>query len=320
MQNLKLLIENLKNENKPVYIQCHDYPDPDAVAAAFGLQYLFFEMGLESALIYEGHIQRDSLRNMISHLNINIRHASEYSLNDSSKVVIVDACLGNKNITDLIGNEIAIIDHHKLDNNSTVEDMRYVDIRGQYGACATIIFEYLTALEIDIPKDIATALQVGILIDTASLTRSACSKDIDAYSELHKIADMDYVNVTLRNNIQKSDLKFFNEAIEQATFSGRAAFYYFKNGCSQNLMGIIGDFLLSLHEIAFVCLCAKNTEKINISARSEEPAWNASLIIQNALKGVGFGGGHAHMAGGEFSNPERFDEEVFFEKVENSLL
>ncbi|MDH3348020.1 MAG: DHH family phosphoesterase [Desulfobulbaceae bacterium] len=320
MNNLKILIEDLKKNTNSVYIQCHDYPDPDAVSSAFGLQYTFSEMGLKSLLIHEGHIQRDALRNMISHLNINLRHASEYDLNDNDKIVIVDACLGNKNITNLVGDEIAIVDHHQLNKNSKIEDVGYVDIRGQYGACSTIIFEYLTGLEIDIPKDIATALQIGILIDTAGLTRSSCPKDIDAYSELHKIADMEYVNETLRNNIQKSDLKNFTEAIEKATFSGQAAFYYFNNGCSQNLMGIIGDFLLSLHEIKFVCLCARNTETVNISVRSEEPDWNASLIIQNALKGVGYGGGHAHMAGGEFSDLSKFDKKSFFKKIENLLI
>jgi nanoRNase/pAp phosphatase (c-di-AMP/oligoRNAs hydrolase) len=320
VNKLLILIEDLKNAKETVYIQCHDYPDPDAVSAAYGLQYLFSEMGLKSSLIHEGRIQRDSLKNMISHLNINLRHASDYDLRKIDKIVIVDACPGNMNITNLTGDEIAIIDHHKMNNNFIVEAVEYVDIRERYGACSTIIFEYLKALKVDISKDVATALQVGILIDTAGLTRSACAKDIDAFGELHKIADMNYVNETLRNNIQKSDLKFFNEAIAKITFSGRAAFYYFKNGCSQNLMGIIGDFLLSLNEIKFVCVCAKNTKRVNISLRSEEPAWNASQIVQNALKDVGYGGGHAHMAGGEFSDPDGFDEKVFFEKIENSLV
>lgn len=320
INKLKTLIEDLKKETRPVYIQCHDYPDPDAVSSAFGLQYLFSEMGLESLLIHEGHIQRDALRHMISHLNINLRHASEYNLSDNDKIVIVDACVGNNNITNLVGDEIAIIDHHQRNKNSKIDNIGYVDIRDRYGSCSTIIFEYLVALEINIPKEIATALQVGILVDTAGLTRSGCANDIDAYSALHKLADMDYVNDTLRNNIQISDLKNFTEAIEKATYSGQAAFYYFKTGCSQNLMGIIGDFLLSLHEIKFVCLCARNTATINISVRSEEPAWNAALIIQNALKDVGYGGGHSHMAGGEFSDPETFNAESFFEKIENALI
>lgn len=320
VNNLRILIEELKSGKGTVYIQCHDYPDPDAVAAAFGLQYIFSEMGLQSSLIYEGQIQRDALKNMISYFHINLRHAKEYGLKSNGKIVIVDACRGNKNVTHLIGDEMAIIDHHKMNNISAVEGVGYVDVRGQYGACSTIIFEYFRALEIDIPKDIATVLQIGILVDTAGLTRSASSKDIEAYSQLHKSADMDYVNATLRNNIQISDLKFFNEAIYKTTFLGRAAFYYFENGCSQNLMGIIGDFLLGLQEIVFVCLCARNTEAVNISVRSEKMSWNASSIVRNALKGVGFGGGHAHMAGGEFSDPDKFEKTVFFEKINKYLI
>ena len=37
-----------------VYIQTHNFPDPDAIATAFGLQKLLEEYGITSSLMTEG--------------------------------------------------------------------------------------------------------------------------------------------------------------------------------------------------------------------------------------------------------------------------
>ena len=46
MSELKDLIELCGN--RPVYIQTHNFPDPDAIASAFGLQRLLGIYGVES--------------------------------------------------------------------------------------------------------------------------------------------------------------------------------------------------------------------------------------------------------------------------------
>ena len=45
----------------PVYIQTHNFPDPDAIASAFGLQKLLGAYGVESRLCYDGKIDKLSL-------------------------------------------------------------------------------------------------------------------------------------------------------------------------------------------------------------------------------------------------------------------
>ena len=54
-------------------------------------------------------------------------------------------------------------------------------------------------------------------------------------------------------------------------------------------------------------LCARNRGVINISVRSEREEWNASRVVQAALQGIGFGGGHADMAGGIIADPQAVD-------------
>jgi hypothetical protein len=70
---------------------------------------LFESQGIKSSLIYEGDLQRDSLNKMIKSLNIPISHCSDFDLMEHHRIIIVDGCKGNKNVTDLIGDEIAVI-------------------------------------------------------------------------------------------------------------------------------------------------------------------------------------------------------------------
>jgi len=79
-----------------------------------------------------------------------------------------------------------------------------------------------------------------------------------------------------------------------------------------DMLGILGDFFLALSEVDFVILLAKNTDKINFSLRNENANWNCSRIIQAALKGIGFGGGHSDMAGGIINDITLFDEKKIY--------
>ena len=91
------------------------------------------------------------------------------------------------------------------------------------------------------------------------------------------------------------------------------------NGCDKNLLGILADYTLSLDSVDFVTLCANKGSIINFSLRNEEPQWNASLIIQEILEGIGFAGGHAEMAGGIIRDVERFSEETISRKIVEKL-
>lgn len=296
-------------DRRIVYIQSHDFPDHDSIAAAYGLAALLKLKGIETRLLYEGTIQRDSLKRLIEELEIPISHNSAYDLDESDAILIVDGCKGNKNVTDLIGDEIGIIDHHKVESP---EDVPFADIRPEYGACSTIIFEYYQEMEVEIPGSVATALMVGMLVDTAQLTRGVCDADVEAYSRLYRVSDTGFVNALLRNNIQQKDLTFYREALNRVQIERGIAYCYFPEGCKQNLLGILGDFFLSLKEVEFVCLAAKNGNKINLSLRSEDRRWSAAQVAKELLAGIGFGGGHADMAGGIVHDPAQFDSKSVF--------
>ncbi|MBN2535045.1 MAG: DHH family phosphoesterase [Spirochaetales bacterium] len=316
MNSIKNLFPYIKDEDF-IYIQTHNFPDHDAVASAYGLKYLLEQEGITSHLIYEGAIQRDSLFALIEHLNIPIKHAGEYPIKEEEKIVIVDGCKGNKNVTDLIGDEVAVIDHHEV---TSPDDVEFSDIRPEYGACSSLIYQYFLELGHKPSRDIATALLYGLQVDTLQMSRGVCNDDLEAYYGLYPEADVQFINSKLRNHIQEKELPFYRDAFDNVIIRNRFAFCYFKEGCNQNLLGIIGDFFLTLQEVDFVFLCARNDSQINFSLRSEVPEWNAAIIIQEILKGIGFGGGHADMAGGIIKDASRFNEDDILVRLSGLLL
>ncbi len=307
---------NILRTNNHLYIQTHNFPDHDAVASAYALRYLLEKRSIPSSIIYAGEIQRMSLKRLIQELAIPIKREDAYTRTEQDKIIIVDGCKGNKNVVDLIGEEVAVIDHH---NVTLPDDVTYVDIRPDYGACATILFDYFRSENEEIPRRVATALLTGLLVDTALMTRGVCQTDLEAYAALYLRADVGLVNSLLRNCIQKKELSFYKYVIENVKVQERFAFCYFQEGCNQNLLGIIGDFLLSLSEVDFVFLCAKNNKTINISVRSEVPCWNAALITRQVLEGIGFGGGHSDLAGGIIEHCRELNDEDIFQRVVTAL-
>lgn len=310
------LLETLKKEEY-IFIQTHNFPDHDAVASAFALQHLLGELGVKSRLIYEGDIQRDSLVQMIDELGIDIRHCEDHCLTDQHKIIIVDGCKGNKNVTDLIGDEVGVIDHHQVEKP---DDVPFADIRPGYGACSTIMFSYYRDFGAAIPRSVATALMIGINMDTALLTRGVSKFDIEAYADMYDLSDIRLQNSILRNYIQTKDLHFYRHAIDNVRIADEIAFCYFPGGCNQNLLGILGDFFLALEEVEFVILCANNGGSINFSLRSEKGGWNAARAIQSILEGIGFGGGHADLAGGIIPAGRVFDPDEIFVRFRAFLL
>jgi nanoRNase/pAp phosphatase (c-di-AMP/oligoRNAs hydrolase) len=289
---------------RPVYVQTHDFPDHDAVASAFGMQGVLRRAGVPSRIVYGGDLQRDSLRRMIRDLGIEISPAGDVAMTPSDPIVIVDGCKGSRNVTDLPGDEIAVIDHHDV---LRPDNVPFVDIRSDYGACATIVHGYWEESDEEMPAPVATALMIGINMDTALLTRQVGRQDIQAYADLYTRADIRLENSILRNSIQTKDLAFYRHALENVQIADHVAFCWFPSGCNQNLLGILGDFFISLEEAEFVVLCARNANVINVSVRNEREGWNASRIVQAALDGIGFGGGHADMAGGMIREAQGID-------------
>lgn len=308
MQQIKKLIKTLKNRER-IFIQTHNFPDHDAVASAFGLQYLLRSCKIESTIIYHGEILRDSLKKMINRLKIEILPHYKYKLNENDTIIIVDANKKNRNVAALKGNVAAVIDHHP---GESYDDLDFCDIRSDYGACSTIIFSYFAELQLEPSAEVATALHIGICFDTHQFSRNVNPLDIETTALLYRVSDSELVSSLVRNSITIEDFKYYRFLLDNVRIEKDFAFCHFNNGCNKDLLAILADYLLSAKEIKFALLSTKLSGEIAFCARSEMPELPANTAIQKLLSGIGSGGGHLDMAGGRISDPKDFNPETIF--------
>ena len=101
-------------QGHPVYIQTHNFPDPDAIASAYGLQKLLEMYGVESVLCYDGKIDKLSASKMLGAFQIQmLPYESLVSdMQETNRIICVDTQKHAGNVTDFVGDEVACIDHH----------------------------------------------------------------------------------------------------------------------------------------------------------------------------------------------------------------
>ena len=294
---LYTLIEFCKN--KRTYIQTHNIPDPDAIGAAFGLQQLFLQLGLETTLCYDGNMDKLSASKMLKEFNIIMFSKTELEgvLTNNDCIICVDSQPFGGNITDLTGIEIATIDHHPMVEQTLNTDFVFKDIR-KVGACCSIIAEYYTLLEKEPDKATATALLHGIKMDTLNFTRGVTDLDIKMFRFLNKLADNSMLIQLDTNTLAFSDLKSYSSAISNIQVFGTLGISHIPFPCPDSMVAIVADFILSLIEIEVAVIYNDRADGTKFSVRSERPDVDAGKLVSEALFGLGRGGGHATMAGG----------------------
>ena len=293
MTRLEQLISNIKREH--VYIQTHNFPDPDAISSAFALQEFLAYYGISAFLCYDGRIDRLSSKKMLDNFGISMLSSIDIKdMTPDDYIVLVDSQKLNSNVTDFIGKEVACIDHHPVYNNY---EYQYFDLQ-QVGACASIIASYYQRTGTPISREAASALAYGIKMDTADFTRGTSKLDIDMFDFLYDHADWDLVKNMYSNTLEYDDLRAYGAAIQNIKLYGTTGFAYIPFNCAPALIAIISDFILSLDVVDLAIIYASNNEGLRFSIRSERKNLHAGDLIARALDGIGNGGGHPSMAGG----------------------
>lgn len=293
MKDLQELVRIVSGAN--VYIQTHNYPDPDAIASAFGLQKLLAHYGIHAQICYDGSAEKLSAQAMLSHFGIEM--VSIHALTDLSpedRVITVDSQKYNSNLTDICGDEVACIDHHPT---MIPCEYQYKDVRIT-GACASMIAEYFFDNGIEPDRNTATALVYGIKMDTADFSRGMTQFDVEMYAKLFPYADNELLERLKINTMEFTDLKAYGSAIENIRVFGNIGYAFIPFSCPDALIAMISDFILALDIIEFSVVYAVRGDGYKFSVRSEVPELHAGMIIREALSGIGSGGGHARMAGG----------------------
>jgi len=288
------LLATLDRERQ-VVIQAHDFPDHDAVGAAYALASLLKASGIAALLSYGGAIQSNSLAEEIELLEIPITAASQAGIKEDAQIIVVDGFVGNSNIAGLPGEVVGVIDHHVP---PVPPPTKFHDIREDMGSCSTIVYQYVRESGIELERSVATALLVGLMMDTGFMTRGVSKYDIEAFSDLFFRGDWKTGTRLLKNSLSVRDLGLFRDAINECVVAEDFCYVPLTKECTQEVMALVADFFLGLREFSFVVVVEPDREEYRMSVRSEDPDRPADAIIKRALDGIGAGGGHIHMGGG----------------------
>ncbi|AEJ60413.1 phosphoesterase RecJ domain protein [Spirochaeta thermophila DSM 6578] len=281
----------------PVCVLVHDYPDHDAVASAAGLVWLLSRRGWEAQVVYRGMLESESLKEALSRYPVPL--SSLDGVDETSvQFVVVDGFYGSGHVPSVGGKVMGVIDHHEPEAFPPPEGIPFVDVRPSYGACASIVYEYLRDLDLSPPSWLATFLMLAILMDTEFLARGVSPAEMDALAGLYRKGDLSEATGILSNSLVIEDLPVLSGMWRRLELSPPGAFVFVDGPARSEVMAVMGDLILRFREITCVFLCARDGDGYRISVRSEDgrlPAW---MVVRRVLEGYGVGGGHVHMGGG----------------------
>lgn len=304
-----------------VFIQTHNFPDQDAVASAFGLQYLLRHFGIETTICHRGSVERAVTANMVSELGIEMlsdeNNDYDEPMNESDYIITVDSQKGSGNIDDLIGDEVACIDHHPT--FVEVDDYKYKDVR-IVGSCSTIIADYYRECGVEMSESVATALLYGLKCDTRNFTRGVTRLDVDIFNYLFSKSNHQQIRRYQAAEIEYSELNAFSDSLRNIEIYNEVGFAFLDFQCKEGFIATVSDFILDIDLVKFVVVYTRRPHGFKFSVRSELDELDAGAIVSEALKDVGLGGGHKTMAGGFADEEKVLARSIDFNNVIQNLF
>jgi nanoRNase/pAp phosphatase (c-di-AMP/oligoRNAs hydrolase) len=283
---------------RSVLLLTHDNPDPDALSAAFCLNYIVSKrLGLRAKIGYGGIIGRAENRTMLRLLNIHASKLTESTIRRFKSVVLVDTqpMTGNNSLpadVPLVG----VIDHHPQRKSTRAP---FLDIRPAYGAGATILTEYLYASELEIPTNLATALFYGIASETQDLGREVCEADRKAYLALFPKINWRMLAKIRRPGLEKIHFTYLARAIANALTYKHAIATSLGRVEYADIVAEVAEMLLGLKRISWALCTGRYKDTILISLRTSRAKGRAGTLARKIVGAGNTAGGHDMIAGGQ---------------------
>ncbi len=338
---LKLFIRKLEEKNfkkrslelKNIISSCegelsiflHDNPDLDAISSAVALESICMSENVNYGTYFAGSIGHPETEIFLENSDFMIKKVDEESIHDTldsaDKVAFVD--FADASTSEVIPDDIEpdiIIDHHYT--NREKKGKEFTEIKSHLGATATIMTEHLLNLELDIEPTLASALLLGIKIDTNNYTKNISTSDFKAISFLNAVADKDILDVLEQTPIKSETVTIIGKAISNRKFKNNVLVTYCGEIEHSDDISQIADFLLRERDILTVLVYGKKNDRIHISGRSKDLELNLGDIMKKAFSDLGEAGGHPHSAGGEIPMKQKDEDDLvelirkkFFEEV-----
>ena len=283
----------------PLLILTHDYPDPDALAAAFGLHYLAREaFGVESRIAYRGAIGRTENRAMVQILEIPARRLRADDLQRHRRVALVDTQpVFENNPFPARRRATLVVDQHPSSTEPAAE-LALVD--PTCGATCVIIAHALLHSGLPVPRKLATALVYGILSDTLDLYRARHPSIIEIY--LHLLPRCDIRRLARIRNPVRSRRFFATLArgTRDAVARGPLIVSHLGPVDSPELVSETAEFFLTYEKSRWALCTGRHNGKLHISLRTSGSRTSAGQVLRDVSPDDRLAGGHGAIAGGSF--------------------
>ena len=292
------LIEWLRGK-APILIVTHDHPDPDALAAAYALRHLILmKTGQTATIAFNGMIGRSENRAMVRELEIETVPLAALDPHEFAVICLVDAQpeTGNVSLPPHCRVDL-VIDHHPL--REATSSCRWSDVRPDYGAAATILFEYLQAHDLTIATKLATILFYAIKSETLGLGREWSPADRDAYRSLLPLCNNRILYRVTHSSLPQGYFAKVNTALESARIFGDVLVFDLQQVDHPEIVAEMADFLLRAEGVETVFGSGEYSGEGILALRSSDQSVNAGRLIQEVIAGFGSAGGHGQIAGGQ---------------------
>ncbi len=276
-------------ENILILIQ-HD-PDPDALASGLALRVLLGRNKQTAPIATFGEVTRSENQNMIRLLDIPVMQITAGDLKKYSKIAMVDVqppYFKNNRVTADI-----VFDHHPV---SEPYDAAFKDIRPGCGSTSAILGTYLIDGDFKITQRLATALTYGIKSDTLSLERDISEIDIEVFTTLYPLANLNMIRQIENAMLAYHEIGAFIKALKNTTVADKMLFAWLGPVVSEDIIPRIADFCLHIVGSEWAFVTGVHDGKVICSVRNVGYVRHAGELVQRAFASLGSAGGHRSMA------------------------
>ena len=305
-----------RGERHAVVLQ--DFPDPDAISSGLAYLRLAELYGIETELIYGGHISHQENIAMVNLLEIPLTEwgNDDIPTNHYHGSVFVDSQGTTSNLVDRLEKAgipvLVIVDHHTVQNRF---EPVFADIRPNIGACATLFTQYFADGMMPLLSSrpdhriLATALMHGIISETGSMIR-ARAPDFNAAAYLQPFFDNELLQEILHQQRSHRVMEVIRLSLENRRI--REGFCFsgvgFLRAGDRDAIPQAADFLLTedmVHTAVVYGIVSNGDgqEAIHGSLRTTKSALGPDTFLKSALgqkqDGSFYGGGKTDAGGFE---------------------
>ncbi len=265
--------------------------DPDAIASAMAVKRLLWRRVSEVTITYFNEISRPDNIAMVRLLDAGLVPLARINDRNFNSFVVVDSQPDHHECFAMFPYD-AVIDHHPL----SCDVGRFNDIREGYGACSTMMTEYLKAAGVKPSAKLATALLLGIKTDTSGFLRQAGMEDVKAFQYLYRFANIHLLTRIEQAELGEEHLETLAAAIRSRTILHNRVYAHAGKISNPDQCVITADFFMRISSVNWSIVSGMYNSTLIIIIRNDGLRKNAGTTAKQAFEAVGSAGGHKSMA------------------------